>query len=80
MFGLHGFDPDLGAELALNMNRKALQAQPHGYGIGSFSWQQDCLCFSSFFSNCIYQPGFLPLLYIAAACRAHEVAMTCPHE
>ena len=63
-----------GVDLAIKMNKEELERKPFGYGFGSYSYQEKCLCFSGFIPNIGYQKGFIPNLYFACAGRAREIS------
>jgi hypothetical protein len=61
-------------DLAIQMNNEELGGRPFGYGFGSYCYQDECLCFSSFIPNLAYQAGLLPNLYFACAGRAKVIS------
>ena len=63
-----------GIKLALDLNRRELIEEPFGYGLGSYSWGNGMLHFSTFFPNTMYKLGMLPNLYFACTARARGVA------
>ena len=72
-FPAPGLSESEGALLALHMNHLELTGMPAGYGLGSYAYNNGCICFSGFIPNCAYRPGLLPNLYFAAAGRAYFV-------
>jgi hypothetical protein len=78
LFIKHSFPPlDLsnkeGVNLALSLNKSSLTELPHGYGIGSYCYNNDMLQHVTFLPNALYRPGLIPSLYSSCATRAEEV-------
>ena len=73
-FAFPTMTPTQGTKLALVLNAQELNAEPSGYGLGSFYYDDDTMKFVSFFPNVSYRPGFLPILYFTAASRAEQIA------
>lgn len=63
-----------GIRLALSLNAADLTREPAGYGLGSYSYADDAVHFSTFVPNALYQPGLLPNLCASAAARAQRMA------
>ena len=63
-----------GIQLALELNAEELDKKPICYGLGSYCYQDGCVCFNGFIPNLAYQPGMLPNLYFACAGRAQAMS------
>lgn len=74
-FPVVGFDELDGVNLALTLNETELSQGPLGYGFGSYTFDDHTICFTSFFPNALYKPGFLPNLYHACAQRARAMSV-----
>lgn len=64
-----------GVELALTLNAAELTGNVTGYGFGSYTYDQDMLCFAGFVPNSLHRQVALPNLYFAAAARAHAMSV-----
>lgn len=64
-----------GVELALTLNAAELTGDVTGYGFGSYTYDQDMLCFAGFVPNSLHRQVALPNLYFAAAARAHAMSV-----
>ena len=64
-----------GVELALTLNAAELTGNVTGYGFGSYTYDQDMLCFAGFVPNALHRQVALPNLYFAAAARAHAMSV-----
>ncbi len=67
--------PAKGVELALTLNAAELTGNVTGYGFGSYTYDQDMLCFAGFVPNALHRQVALPNLYFAAAARAHAMSV-----
>ena len=64
-----------GVEVALTLNAAELTGNVTGYGFGSYSYDQNMLCFAGFVPNSLHRQVALPNLYFAAAARAHAMSV-----
>ena len=64
-----------GVELALTLNAAELTGNVTGYGFGSYTYDQDMLCFAGFVPNSLHRQVALPNVYFAAAARAHAMSV-----
>lgn len=64
-----------GVELALTLNAAELTGNVTGYGFGSYTYDQNMLCFAGFVPNSLHRQVALPNLYFAAAARAHAMSV-----
>jgi hypothetical protein len=60
--------------LALHLNSGALSEAPYGCGLGSYSYYEGLLHFTTFLPNAVYRPNMLPSLYFACGVRARAMA------
>ncbi len=67
--------PAKGVELALTLNAAELTGNVTGYGFGSYTYDQEMLCFAGFVPNSLHRQVALANLYFAAAARAHAMSM-----
>ena len=67
--------PAKGVELALTLNAAELTGNVTGYGFGSYTYDQDMLCFAGFVPNALHRQVALANLYFAAAARAHAMSV-----
>ncbi|MGI5939923.1 MAG: hypothetical protein ACOX8V_04430 [Thermoleophilia bacterium] len=67
-----------GAALALSLNDAYLRQKPSGYGLGSYSYKDGAIRFTSFFPNAIYSRGLLTNIFYSSAGRAREMALRLP--
>ena len=63
-----------GVKIAIELNIEELHQRPIGYGFGSYSYQDGCICFSGFIPNLAYKRDLLPNIYFACAARAQAMS------
>lgn len=68
-------DEIAGIRLALEFNRADLTENPAGYGLGSYVYADDMLCFTGFIPNLLLREGMLPSLYYSSATRALSMSV-----
>jgi hypothetical protein len=64
-----------GYEIAWLMNKRFLEDDLHGYGLGSFCYREPSLHFCTFIPNMLYTSGLLRNFYVASANRAQAVSL-----
>jgi hypothetical protein len=66
--------PEEGSRLALSLNAKELTQRPRGYGLGSYTFRDDTIYFSSFVPNVCYPQFLLANWYFSAGNRAENMS------
>jgi hypothetical protein len=64
-----------GIRMALEFNRTEFNEHPAGYGLGSYVYVDDIICFTGFIPNLLLRDGLLPDLYYSCAGRAPAMSV-----
>ncbi|MDW8479459.1 MAG: hypothetical protein RML12_06010 [Xanthomonadales bacterium] len=62
--------PELGMQVALELNAEEFLVRPMGYGLGSWLWEDSLIRFRAFYPRVSYWPGLLENIAYAEAQRA----------
>lgn len=66
---------EAGIRLALEFNRADLTENPAGYGLGSYVYRDDMMCFTGFIPNLLLRDGVLQSMYYSCATRALSMSV-----